>query len=170
MNNAGRLGMMAVAVTAAGLLLGPAGASAAATRHAPPVIERDAGIGAPRQLATLEYDITGLPPGSTVHVLYRSGVDSGAGGDARAVAGGIGVIEFADNAFQVSSTRGTPLDAELNDDLYVEGPEIKGTATIPAGVSVTVTNALTGREMDLHAGPFTMPLGVGRPGPSTPRQ
>ncbi len=167
MRNAGRSGMVAVAVIAGGLLLGSAGASAATPRvgNAPPT-EPD--VTAPGQLETLEYDITGLPPGSTVHVVYQSGVDSGAGGDARAVAGGIGVIEFADNAFQVSSTRSTPLDAELNDDLYVRGPEIKGTATIPAGVSVTVTSALTGRKIDLHAGPFTMPVGPGRPGRPAP--
>ncbi len=106
---------------------------------------------AARQFVTLEYDITDLPPGSTIHVVYRSGVESGAGGT-RAVAGGIGVIDFADNAFQVSATRGMSLDAELNKDLYVQVPEIKGTASMRAGVAVTVTTDLTGPKRPSHLG------------------
>jgi hypothetical protein len=163
---------MAVAVAVGALAVLGLGAMAVAA----PAQARETRAPAPRSagaretLLTLEYVVKDMSADSVLNVTYDSGVVSGAGGDARAVTGGIRTVDFLNDAFVLSALSGTALDGEVNDDLFVTTPTITGTADIPAGATVTLTNADTGQRIDLKSGRFSLPTGtsgVGAPPPGS---
>lgn len=165
-----RVGRMTFAAVALAVLgLGAITVAARAGERAPRLSAADS-PSAQEKLLTLKYVIKDMRAGSVLHVTYDSGVDSGVGGDARALTGGIRAVHFENHAIVLSATGRAALGCELSGDLFVTGTTISGTADIPAGAIVTLTNSDTGQRIDLHSGRFTLPtggVGVGAPPPGS---
>jgi hypothetical protein len=160
---------VAAAGVAALLLCGPANGSVPARAPAAAAIGARSSQEEPGVLIGLEYNIAGMPPGSVLNVQFSiADVDTGEGGVARATAGGIYSVIFDRDAFVLSGTPGTPLTAELTEDLWVSVPLLHGTADIPAGTTVTLTNPITGQKIDLHSGSFTLATGISGVGGGAP--
>jgi hypothetical protein len=158
-----------VAVAAASLImlgLGPASSSIASSRVAGatrPVagasLARAHVISAPE--VRLAFTVNNLPAGGILIVHYSTSVLSSRGGTATSRAGGIGTVGFLANALVLAATGASALDADVTDFLSVNAPEVTGTAKIPAGATVTVTNTATRQTISLAGGPFSIPVGTG---------
>jgi hypothetical protein len=63
---------------------------------------------------------------------------------------------------------GARLSATVDDWRYVDGPTVTGTADLPKGSSMTVTDQQTGKSVSLKNGAFSIPTGIGMGGARTP--
>jgi hypothetical protein len=144
------------------LAVGPASASIASPPAA--ASPRPAAGDAPAATSAevhFEFTVKNLPAGSLLLLIYFSGVQQALGGQAQARAGGIGTVDLLANSIVLGGAGNTALDADVTSFLSVDAAAITGTATIPAGASVSVTNLTTHKTIGLTNGPFSIPTGVG---------
>jgi hypothetical protein len=106
-------------------------------------------------------DVKHLPAQHSVSLHYRSGVDESTGGNANAASGAIRSVDFGDNVMTLVSADDGDFNGEVTAWVAVGASAVTGDASVPPGVSVTLTNTSTGHKIDLTDGPFSMPTGVG---------
>jgi hypothetical protein len=106
----------------------------------------------------LNYQIANLPAGAAFEVDYTGGITSNTNGRAQASHGAFDAVAFVNNVgLRVSAApRAGALYASVGEQVGVSGPQITGTALVPAGATVTLYNSFTGQTIDLPNGPFTM--------------
>lgn len=122
------------------------------------------------ELAGFTYTIGGLPAEQVFNVQYSSGVDTAIGAQATATQGGFRLAFALTNALLVGADASGPLNGNVLQNVMVEPGPVTGTAQVPAGATVTLSNG-AGRTISLTGGPFTIPSGVSataQPLPSTP--
>jgi hypothetical protein len=108
----------------------------------------------------LEYKVTGQPTRTLLTINFESGVGAN-GVIAEAPSGGIKVLSANDRGtLQLAPSGSTPLDADITQFLVVSTAEVSGTADIPRGTSVTLTNFENGTTITLTGGPFSISTGV----------
>lgn len=162
----------AVAVTAGLVILavGPASASMAAPRAAEILRAAPGGQVARAPSAThgyvdLTFEVKNLSDEGLLVKYNPAGVVADEGGIAIARSGVMTNVYLGGLVVALGVPSRTRLDATMTSMLRVDGAELTGTATVPAGATVTVTNDDTGQKLDLHSGPFSFATGVaGRPG------
>jgi hypothetical protein len=118
------------------------------------------GAGASARTLTLDYHVHELRPGAQFSVTYRTGVKGSSGGFALTHGGGIAWIALVDNAIQLRAAGTDPLSATIDQFVDVGTEPVSGVAEVPSGVTVTVTNTLTGETIPLSTGAFSIPTGV----------
>jgi hypothetical protein len=128
----------------------------------------------------LVFKVKNLPAEKALSVIYTSGVQSGQGGTAVADSGAILSATLVGNAVVLLGSGG-PLDATVTEYLTADGAQLSGTATVPPGTDVTVTNPATHQTVTLTGGPFSVgtslsvtgqpaPVPVTTPQPGAPRR
>ncbi len=172
-------GKPAAAVTAGLVILavGPVSASIAAPRPTQPL--RAAQIRpaaqtprpADRKVASappatgafvdLTFEVKNLSDQGLLVKYNPTGVVSDNGGTAMARSGTMTTVYLGGLVVLLGVPSRTRLDATVTSMLRVDGAELTGTATVPAGATVTVTNGDTGQTIDLHSGPFSFATGLG---------
>lgn len=116
-----------------------------------------------------DYSISGLQAGSNMEVQYDAGVATSYGGTATINRGAISAVWFETNGLLLAASDSTdPVSADLSQYLHVGSGAVTGNATLPAGVSVSVTNASTHQTFTLKGGSFSIPTGVGLLGARPP--
>jgi uncharacterized protein YdbL (DUF1318 family) len=162
------------AVVAAGLVIlavGPVSASIAAPRAAKPRRPAQAahpaasGQEASAPSATgayvdLTFEVKNLSDQGLLVKYNPAGVVSDLGGIAMARSGAMNAVYLGGLVVLLGVPARTRLDATATSMLRVDGAELTGTATVPAGATVTVTNGDTGQTIDLHSGPFSFATGL----------
>jgi hypothetical protein len=134
------VGAAAVVITTAGFAASPAQSTA--------------------KIIHLEYKVTGQPTRTLLTINFESGVGAN-GVIAEAPSGGIKVLSANDRGtLQLAPSGSTPLDADITQFLVVSTAEVSGTADIPRGTSVTLTNFENGTTITLTGGPFSISTGV----------
>ena len=103
------------------------------------------------------YNVDNLPANSILHVQYLSGVGESSDGEARATAGRFIWSTYPITRSTLSSTTGKSLDAEITESLTLGTAPLQLKVTVPAGTSVTLTDAFTNRSMALTDGSFSLP-------------
>jgi hypothetical protein len=142
-----------LAVLAAGTLLLADGVASAVAQVVPP------GSG---EQVELDYNVSNVQPGTgEPAVVYDSGVIGNAGGIVEIQSGAIRRVGFFANAWTLIPTGTATLDFTITDQRVVKGATVTGTAHVPPGSSMTVTNATTGQTITLQDGPFSISTGVG---------
>jgi len=130
-------------VMASLLAAGLAGGAAAAPNAVPPV--------------GLTYTITGLPKGSTLTVLYLSGIAGNRGGSAQARSGSMSFVHFLGaHSLEVSSSNTGSLTADVTEDVDAAGATISGKADVPSGATVKLRDDATDQQIDLRNGEFSI--------------
>jgi hypothetical protein len=147
---------------AAACVLGCAAATAAA--DGPPV------AGA---LVKFEYRLSNVKPVGTPGVTYTGGVVGGEGGSVRVQSGVVQAVSFTNVlasllGWNLVSVGNSSLTATVDDWRLVNGGTVTGTAAIPAGSSMTVTNLQTGYTTTVKNGAFSIPTGIGPAGALPP--
>jgi len=104
--------------------------------------------------------IVGLPAGQSFGMTFDSGVDRIGSGTAMAQSGAISNVIFARNLLVVSAASGAPLTAVVTDNLFLSGGLVTGTATVPAGTTVTASFG-GATEVALHGVRFSLGAGGG---------
>lgn len=112
------------------------------------------------QFNNLDYHVTGLAPSAPVQIYYTSGVDSAFGGTVVVSSGSLLTAGLTANSMFIAARQG-PLAAEVIQFVSVGSAPITGTASIPAGASVSVTDGATNTRYALRNGAFSFPSGVG---------
>jgi hypothetical protein len=119
-------------------------------------------------LVAFTYSVNDLPAGSSLSVLYNSGVVQSSGGVAQARSGAMSNVWLLSNALLLSSPTGAASSVDVTQNLYVGSAPVTGVAMIPTGASVTLTNPLTHQTISLSTGPFSISTGVGGLGAKPP--
>jgi hypothetical protein len=110
----------------------------------------------------LLFRVRNLPAGIPLTIAYRSGVLSSRGGIGVAEGpDGFRALTLTGNAVLLLGSGTSPLGASITAFLLVDDTTITGTAVIPAGTTVTVTVAGSGRTVDVTGGSFSIPVGTG---------
>ena len=138
--------------------------AATATAQGPP---------ATGELVEFQYRVGNVKSVGLPGVTYTGGVVAGGGGSVRIGSGTVHAIEFGNvNAgafgWGLVSVGSAPLTATVEDWRYVNSSTVTGTAIVPSGSSMTVTNVQTGRTTTLKNGAFSIPTGVGGVGAGPP--
>jgi hypothetical protein len=116
----------------------------------------------PTHGALFRYLVGDLPSGARVSVSFTSQAQ-GRSGQASVISGSMSTMEFNANGMQVVSAGPDPLSATVHQQLLVAGQTLTGTATVPAGTLLQMTNELAGHRIYLKSGPFSIPTGVSVP-------
>jgi len=116
-------------------------------------------VAAPSEPSTeLIYQISNMPAGSSLDVVYTGGVTSNSNGFAQSRHGGFRTVAFQRN-YAVSvdaAASGGALYGNVSEWLGVSGPVITGVAVVPDGATVKLLNPDTDQTIDLPSGPFTI--------------
>jgi hypothetical protein len=167
-----------VAATAAAVAL-LAGGSATAFAASPqvargqraPATVRMNSPAADSQEIGFSFTIKNLPAGKVVQVAYGAGFMRSTDTKVTETSGDFGTAQFSAGGFALLAGHST-LSAVIIDGVIVTSAPFTGTATIPAGASVTVTNTTTQQVVTLSSGvAFSIPTGfsgVGAPPPPPP--
>ncbi len=111
------------------------------------------------KIIDLEYKVTGQPARTLLSISFETAVQN-TGLIAEAPAGGIKVLSVTGRGdLKVAPTNSMPLDADITQFLTVTTATVSGTADIPAGTLVTLTNVTNGKTITLTGGPFSIPTG-----------
>jgi hypothetical protein len=122
---------------------------------------RDSSAAAPSsQDLPFTFSVSGLPAGQTFEVVYSAN-ETGLSGYTQASSGSMTGAGFASNSVYLTASTGGPLSAGATVILSVGTAPVTGTASIPSGTTVTLTNGLTGQKITLTNGSFSIPSGVG---------
>ena len=156
-----------VAATAAAVALlagGPATAFAASPQAVPgqraPVAVRTNSPAADSQEIGFSFTIKNLPAGKVVQVAYGAGFQRSGDTKVQETSGDFGTAQFSSGGFALLAGH-SALSAVILDGVVVTSAPFTGTATIPAGASVTVTNTTTQQVVTLSSGvAFSIPTGV----------
>lgn len=89
-----------------------------------------------------------------------AGVVADEGGTAIARSGVMTNVYLGGLVVVLGVPSGTRLDVTMTNMLRVDGAALTGTATVPDGATVTVTNDDTGQKIALHSGPFSFATGL----------
>lgn len=108
----------------------------------------------------LTFEVKNLSDEGLLVKYNPAGVVSDNGGTAMARSGTMSAVYLGGLVVLLSVPARTRLDATVTSMLRVDGAELTGTATVPAGATVTVTNGDTGQTIDLHSGPFSFATGL----------
>jgi hypothetical protein len=147
------------------MLLAGGAASAVASQGAPhdqrtPAAGRVTGVAADTQEIGFAFAITNLSAGKVVLVNYGAGFQRDTDTKVQSTSGDFGTAQFEAAGFAVLAGHST-MSAIITDGIDVSSDPFTGTATIPAGASVTVTNTITQVTVTLSSGvPFSIPTGV----------
>jgi hypothetical protein len=155
------LSASAVALATAAVPLALFTQGSAGTAAAAPQV-RDAQQAAPVPMASevdMEFVVHNLPPGKFLLLSYDTGGVVSKGGTA--TGSGIGSVTFSPGSIELSGFGGEPLFADLTAFLSISVPTFSGTAVIPAGTSVSLTNKKTHTTIGLSNGDFSIATGVG---------
>jgi hypothetical protein len=117
-------------------------------------------------LVEFEYRLSKVKPVGLPGVTYSGGVVAGGGGSVTIQSGAVAEIDFVNVnpailGWGLISVGSAPLTATVDDWRYVNSGTVTGTATIPSGSSMTVTNVQTGHTTTVKNGSFSIPTGVG---------
>jgi len=116
------------------------------------------------------FTVKNLPAGKVVQVAYGAGFQRSTDTKVQETSGDFGTAQFSAGGFALLAGHST-LSAVILDGVIVTSAPFTGTATIPAGASVTVTNTTTQQMVTLSSGvAFSIPTGftgVGAPPPVT---
>jgi hypothetical protein len=107
------------------------------------------------RLADFKWTVTGLEPGRQLQVQYKGGVTEVVKSMASAKSGYTVVLGKGFALVQDSREPTT-----IQEWLRVDSERVTGTAVVPAGVSLSVFNVLTGNRTTVADGPFSIPTGV----------
>jgi hypothetical protein len=114
------------------------------------------------------FTVKNLPAGKVVQVAYGAGFQRSTDTKVQETSGDFGTAQFSAGGFALLAGHST-LSAVILDGVIVTSAPFTGTATIPAGASVTVTNTTTQQMVTLSSGvAFSIPTGftgVGAPPP-----
>lgn len=106
------------------------------------------------------FSISGLPAGDPVMVNYSSN-ETGVEGFAQASSGSMSAAFFLSGFMELVASSSGSLDANATVTLATGSATVTGTALIPVGTTVTMTNDLTKQEITLTGGSFSILSGVG---------
>jgi hypothetical protein len=106
------------------------------------------------------FSISNLPAGKTFEVVYSAN-ETGLSGYAQASSGSMTGAGFASNSLYLTASTGGPLHTSATVILSVGTAPVTGTASVPSGATVTLTNGLTSQTITLASGSFSIPSGVG---------
>ena len=117
-------------------------------------------------LVEFEYRLSNVKSVGLPEVTYTGGVVANGGGSVTIQSGAVAEIVFlnvnpATWGWGLVSVGSAPLTATVDDRRYVDSATVTGTATIPSGSSMTVTDVQTGQTTTLKNGSFSIPTGVG---------
>jgi hypothetical protein len=143
------VGRGALAILAAGMFLLAGGVKSALAQFPPS-----------GQLEDFVYTVSNVKGPEFPSVLFTTGQAEGAGGSVSAQTGVLQGAEFLANAWELIHTGNDTLNARVDDWRFVTGATITGTATVPAGSSMTVTPTDTGQTIHLTNGPVSIPTGL----------
>jgi hypothetical protein len=116
--------------------------------------------GATPSTLLLQYHVRELRAPDQFSVTYRTGVKGSSGGFAPTQGGGIAKLSLLDNGVQLRAAGSEPLTVTIAHYVEVGTEPVTGTAEVPAGITATVTNTLTGQTTTLTTGPFSIPTGI----------
>ena len=106
---------------------------------------RDSSAAAPSSQDTpFTFSVSDLPADKTFEVVYSAN-ETGLSGYAQASSGSMIGAGFASNSLYLTASTGGSLTADATVILSVGTAPVTGTASIPSGTTVTLTNGLTGR-------------------------
>src|ERR1700722_12154176 len=103
------------------------------------------------RLADFKWTVTGLQPRRQLQVQYKGGVTETVKSMASAKSGY--TVVFGKGFALVQDSRDPTTIQEL---LRVDSERVTGTAVVPAGVSLSVVNNLTGNRTTVADGPFSI--------------
>ncbi len=131
------------------------------------------GPSATRELVEFEYRLSNVKSPGFPQITYTGGVVASGGGSVRVSSGAVHAIVFANvNAaifgWSLVSVGSAPLTAAVDDWRYVDSGSVTGTATVPSGSSMTVSDVETGHTTTVKNGAFAIPTGIGALGGRTP--
>ena len=155
----------ATVAAAAAMLVAGGAASAVASQGATHdrralAAGRATGVAADTQEIGFAFTITNLPAGKVVLVNYGAGFQRDTDTKVQSTSGDFGTAQFEAAGFAVLAGHST-MSAVITDGVDVSSDPFTGTATIPAGASVTVTNTITQVTVTLSSGvAFSIPTGV----------
>ena len=124
-------------------------------------------------LVEFEYRLSNVKPVGTPGVTYTGGVVAGGGGSVRVQSGVVQAVSFTNVltsilGWSLVSVGNSPLTATVDDWRYVNGGTVTGTASIPSGASMTVTDVQTGHTTTVKNSAFSIPTGISRAGVRPP--
>jgi hypothetical protein len=105
----------------------------------------------------LQLNVSNLPAGQLLQMVYDDGVDHSDGGTAVVQSGTIQLVNLQANLVSLMASEG-PLTATVSSALWVDAKAVSGTATIPAGA--TVTASFGGAPVAVNNGSFSIPTGI----------
>ena len=100
-------------------------------------------------------------------------VVGGEGGSVKIQSGVVEAVTFTNVLTSIAgwglvSVGNAPLTATVDDRRLVNGATVTGTASVPSGASMTVTNTQTGQTTTVKNGAFSIPTGIGQTGVKPP--
>ena len=124
-------------------------------------------------LVELEYRLSNVKSVGTPGVTYTGGVVAGDGGIVRVQSGVVQAVSFTNVLASIFgwglvSVGNSPLTATVDDWRLVNSATVTGTAAIPSGSSMTVTNIQTGHTTTVKNGAFSIPTGLSSAGVKPP--
>ncbi len=127
-----------------------------------------------QELVEFAYHVSNASPASMAPgITYTGGTLAGGGGSVSVRAGVLHGIVFgnvnpAAFGWDVVAAGSAPLTATVQDWRYVNSPTVTGTAEIPSGSSMTVTDVETGKTITLKNGAFSIPTELSALGTAPP--
>jgi Ricin-type beta-trefoil lectin domain-like len=157
---------MGVAAAVMLLTVGSAGVGLAASNQSVASPAREKAAAASSFNTNLIITVTNLPSGKLLLLNYGDSVIQSLGGTAQATQGAISTVDLVQGSMLLFGSGTTPLSAAINVEVTVDESTVSGTATVPAGATVTVGNG-NGTTVPVTNGAFTLPVneGVGKPSP-----
>ncbi len=119
------------------------------------------GTASAARIDTLTYTIGNLAGGPPVQIFYTSGVGSAFGGVLTVSSGTVLAMGVTTNSMFLQASRG-PVNATVMHFVALSSGPIVGTASFPAGATVTVNDQLTNKTYKLTNGGFTIPTATGQ--------
>jgi hypothetical protein len=166
----------AATLAAVALLAGGSATAFAASPHsvrgqsAPVTVQANIAAADSQEIG-FSFAVKNLPAGKVVQVAYGAGFQRSGDTKVSETSGDFGTAQFSAGGFALLAGHST-LSAVILDGVIVTSAPFTGTATIPAGASVTVTNTTTQQVVTLSSGvAFSIPTGVtgvGAPPPPPP--
>jgi hypothetical protein len=155
----GRLAAVLIPLALAAATAGSAAAAPGITASGSLPYRVSAAAGATRNVVFV-FSISGLPANDPVMVNYSSS-ETGVDGFAQASSGSMSAAFFLSDVMELVASSPGSLDANATVTLATGSATVTGTALIPVGTIVTMTNDLTGQKITLTGGGFSIPSGVG---------
>jgi hypothetical protein len=155
-------GRFAAAAIPLALAAATAGSAAAVPSHTASgsASHRVSAAAGPIMNVVFTFSVSGLPAGDPVMVNYSSN-ETGVDGFAQATSGSMSAAFFLSSFMQLVASSSGSLDVKATVTLAAGSAPVTGTALVPVGTSVTMTNDLTRQVITLTGGSFSIPSGVG---------